>query len=857
MADIGTAYVQIEPTAKGIAGKLSGEFSAAGEASGKSFSGGFGKIVAGAGAVVTGAVAAGTAAVGKFAISAVETGKEFDAAMSQVAATMGMTSDDIEKNVDGAGDKFQALRDKAQQMGAETNFSMTQAAEGLNILAMSGFDSTQSIDMLEDVLHLAAAGGIDMANSAGYISGAMKGFNDETKTSADYADLMAKGATLANTSVEQLGEAISSGAASAATYGQSADSMTISLLRLAEQNEVGSAASTALAAAMKNLYTPSDQAKEALRELGVEAYKDGKALDFNDVVNNLSAALADYSEEEANAYKQTIFGIQGLDAFNKMAVTSTEKQEEWAAALAGSGGEAAKQYETMTDNLVGDIDIWNSALDGFKGAISDQITPTIREFVQFGSDGLGKLTEAFKEGGLSGAVDMLGSILSEGIAKITSMLPGMVEAGMQLISALGQGLMANLPQLTSAAVDIIMMLAQYIIEALPSLIEAAAQIILQLATGIAEALPTLIPTIVEVLLTIVQYLIENIDLIIQAGISLFMGLVNGLIEALPILIEKLPELVQQICDALIQNLPLIIQAIFQINMAVWQALIENAPMLISALIEIAGMLIATLVELAPQILAELANGLMQVLAMFAEYGAKFVSWVVENGAQIIQAFVAWLSKLPERLGYYAGLAIGTFIKFMNELPGKISTLLTTVLNKVIAFGKNFMEQGPKIAKQFATGLINNIKELPKKLVEVGKNIVAGIWQGIQDAWSSFSEGVSSLFGGLIDGLKEGLGINSPSKVFAKEVGQWIPAGIAQGIENGMSVLNGAMSDLTMSISPAGMDDMGTVYAQRSGMTTSLGKTYTFNNTFNIDGAQDPEALAQYLVGTLKRQARMA
>lgn len=331
--------------------------------------------------------AAGAAAVGAFGVASVKTSMEFDSAMSQVAATMGLTTADIENNVGGAGDTFAALSDKAKEMGASTNYSATEAAEGLNILAMSGYDAETSMGMLGDVLHLAAAGGMDMASAAGYVSGTMKGFNDATKDSGYYADLMAKGATLANTSVQQLGEAMSAGAAGAASYSQTADSMTVSLLRLAEQGEVGAAAGTALAAAMKNLYTPTDQAKQVLEQLGVNAYDPvtHKARDFNTVVDELSEALSGYSEEEANAYKQTIFGIQGLDAYNKMAVTGVERQKEWAEALAGASegaGEAAKQYETMTDNLQGDLDILSSSFDAFKQNLGDQLMPVVRNLVQ-------------------------------------------------------------------------------------------------------------------------------------------------------------------------------------------------------------------------------------------------------------------------------------------------------------------------------------------------------------------------------------------------------------------------------------------------------------------------------------------
>lgn len=330
---------------------------------------------------------AGVAAVGAFGVSAVKTGMEFESSMSQVAATMGMSASDIANNVNGAGDTFAALSEKAREMGGTTVYSASEAAEGLNILAMSGYDAEQSMSMIEDVLHLAAAGSMDMGSAAAYVSGAMKGFNDASKDSGYYADLMAQGATLANTSVAQLGEAMSSGAATAASYGQTADSMTLSLLRLAEQGEVGSAAGTALAAAMKDLYTPTDQARAALDELGVSAYdSEGKARDFNTVVNELEASMEGMTDEQKAAYKQTIFGIQGLNAYNKMVVTSKDKQDEWSAALASASdgmGAAAQQYDTMTDNLQGALDGLKSAFSELKIQVSEKLAPHLQTLVEW------------------------------------------------------------------------------------------------------------------------------------------------------------------------------------------------------------------------------------------------------------------------------------------------------------------------------------------------------------------------------------------------------------------------------------------------------------------------------------------
>lgn len=526
-----------------------------------------GALKAGAKAGVA-ALAAGSAAVSAFAASSVKTGISFDTSMSQIAATLGLTVDDINNNVNGAGDTFDALRAKALEMGSATNFSADQAADGLNILAMSGFSAEESMSMIEDVLHLAAAGSMDLASAAGYVSGAMKGFSDDTKDAGYYADLMAKGATLADTSVQELGEAMSSGAAGAAAYNQSANSMTVALLRLAEQGESGAAAGTALAAAMKNIYTPTDQAKKALKALGIAAYdENGAARDFNTVVDELTESLSGMNDEQANTYKQTIFGIQGLDAYNKMAVTTTEKTNGWRESLATASegmGEAAKQYETMTDNLQGDIDILNSAINVLKIAVSDKLTPTIREFVQFGSDSFSRLTKAFTKNGLSGAMDEFGKILSEGVKMIVDMLPDIISAGAKLIKSFGEGIINNLPLIANTAVEIIMTLVDNISSNgnIKEFINAGFAIIQSLATSLSKALPELIPAVVDIIFQIVDALTdpENLKMLIEAALKIIIALAEGIIKAIPKLLEAAVKLMEKFTEGIVKAIVKVAEA---------------------------------------------------------------------------------------------------------------------------------------------------------------------------------------------------------------------------------------------------------------------------------------------------------
>lgn len=366
-----------------------------------------------------------------------EVSGSFESAMSQVAATMGVSFEEVKEQADFA-----------KEMGAATSFSAVESAEGLNILAMAGLDANEQMAALPTVLNLAAAGAMDMATSAGYVTGIVKGFSDSMDHADYYADLMAKGASIANTSVSQLGDAMSQSAATASGYGQTADSVTLSLLRLAEQNVVGQTAATSLNRAMADLYTPTGDAKIALDELGVSMYDIyGNARDFNDVVDDLNAALSNYSAEEANALKNTIFTTNGLNAFNKMTVSTSETIEKFKTELQGAGGSAAKQAATQLDNMNGELTIMNSALEGVQISMGelwqDEMTGLYRE----GGELLGLLNTFIKENpglikGLTAGIGTLGA-LATGIAAVSAgMKVASAAAGLFSISVAGIPLMA-------------------------------------------------------------------------------------------------------------------------------------------------------------------------------------------------------------------------------------------------------------------------------------------------------------------------------------------------------------------------------------------------------------------------------
>lgn len=605
-------------------------------------SSGFGDVLkdglATAAGLAVDALKAAAEAAFDFAKASVEVGMDFDASMSQIAATMGITVEDLHADYHEASETAQKaqddmfmLREIAKEMGAQTAFSATEASEGLNILAMAGYDAEQSCEMIADVLDLASAGSLDLASSAKFVTGAMKGFADETKDSQYYADLIAKGATMAATDVNALGDALSGSAANAAALGQDAEGVTAALLRLADQGMTGSEAATGLSRAMADIYTATPAGAAALEELGVQAYDaSGKERDFNDVVQDLNNSLANMSAEEANAYKNAIFTSNGLKVFNKMIVTSAEKTDAWSDALANASGSAAAQAEVMMDNLSGDMKKFGSAAEGLKIAVSDALSPALREFVQFGAEAVGDIAFQFENNGVAGAIEEFAKMIPQAIEKF---LPGIIRTTSNIVRQLVDALPEMLQAVGTAVPELISGARQIA----PALVKAAKRMIKMLSEGLAKSLPEMIPAIVEIAFEIVDVLTDpdTLGLLVDAAIEITIALADGLINAMPEIIDRAPEIIENLCTALIDNLPKLLDA-------AWTLISKFAEYLLD------GKNIDKIATAAFDIIVNLYDSIVGALWKVAEFCRKIVQKIADEiglgdywkmGADIIDEFM--------------------------------------------------------------------------------------------------------------------------------------------------------------------------------------------------------------------------
>ena len=612
------------------------------------------------GKVAKTAMVAGSAAAAAFTKTSIDSGMNFDTAMSQVAATMGTTVNKIEN-----------VKAKAEEMGRTTKYTATEAAEGMNILAQAGLSADEQISGIGTVLNLASAGAMSLEESASYTAGAVKGFGDSMGNASYYADLMAKGATLANTDVRGLGEAFSGSAATAKNYGQAADSVTLSLLRLAEQNVTGSEASTALNRAMADLYTPTDDASKALDQLGVSAYKsNGEAKDFNDLVDELNGSLQGMTAEQKNNALATIFTTQGLQAFNKMTASSDATVQKFWKGIQDSSGSAAQQAATQLDNLQGDITLLSSATEGLQLAFYNTFSGTIRGAIKGITSEVSGLAEAMESGGISGAL----SKLAQDAINFSGQLPGLTKIGGDLINGLISSVTQNSGSITTAVSQLLNNLASTISTGLNVFTSVGVNLLTTIANGMTQGIPTFLGQALPMLTQFTESLRSNAGKLINAGLTLIQNIAQGLINSIPVLIAYVP--------TIITNLAGIIN--------------DNAPKILATGVTIITNLAIGLVRAIPLLIANLPKIITAIVSVFTAF-----NWF-SLGKNIVTGIIKGVKNLPSLLkgaaknavngfkGAFKGNGILSAVKgAFTKIPSAVKSIFTKAVSLVKSFPGRF------------------------------------------------------------------------------------------------------------------------------------------------------------------------
>lgn len=521
----------------------------------------------------------------------------------------------------------------------------------------------------------------------------------------------------------------------------------------------------ALAAGIAAIGTAAIGAGKALVEMSV-----GAAAYADEILT--TATVTGMSTESLQAYK---YAAELIDTdLETVTKTMAKNIKSMDAARAGTGA-AAEAYQRLGISVVdagghlrdGEAVYWE-AIDALgrisneteRDALAMQIfgksARELNPLIEQGSAGFAALTEEAKR---------MGAVLSdEQLADL-----GAFDDSIQRLKA-GSAAAKNalglvlLPQLQALADDGVSLIGEFT----RGLLDAGGDF-----NKISEVIGQAVGGLADMLMT-------NLPRFIQVGLDIATSIGKAILDNLPAIIESASLIVATLLQALIDALPALSDGAVQLVLTLTQGIIDNLPALVAAAIE----MIVTLAEGLAEALPELIPSVVEAILLIVQV-------LLTNMDKILEAAFAIIQGLAEGL-------LNALPQLLDALPEIITSIVDFITDNL----PEIIAMGVELIVQLAVGLIKAIPQLVAKLpqiiaaiitglgkavvavVEIGVNIVKGLWEGIKSMGRWIKDKVSDFIGGIVDGVKGLLGINSPSVVFAG-IGENMGQGIGVGFNAAM------------------------------------------------------------------------
>lgn len=545
----------------------------------------------------------------------------------------------------------------------------------------------------------------------------------------------------------------------------------------------------------------------------MKTYADQTVYDL-DTVSNTTAQLAANGIQDYTGLTQAAGNLNAVaggnaDTFKSVAMVLTQ--------TAGAGKLTTENWNQMADAIPGASGKLQEALEkngAYTGNFRDAMAQgqiTADEFNQAIMD-LG-FTDAAQQAATStttfeGAMGNLEAAVTDGLMQIYDSIGSENVTG--FINSISDGVSAIIPTIKDGI--------SWLKDNLPT--------IAPMLAGIAAALGTImVAQKVEALvtafkswktategMTIAQRLLNAAQL--ASPIGLVIGLVAGLVAAIVVLWNTNEGFRNAVTSA-------------------WQGIQEfvgNAVQAIGGFFSNLGTTISQL----PQMFSDWLNNVITTVTGWvssmasnaASAGSQFVSNVVSfvqnlpaNVASflgnVISNVVGWASSMASSALSAGSQFLSNAIKFVSQLPGRIVAFLTKIISSLGAWAGQMASRGAEGARRMFDAVVNGLASLPGRILSIGSDIVHGIWNGISGAAGWLADKVKGFASGILDGMKNALGIHSPSRLFRDQVGKYIAQGIGEGFESEMGNVTRQMQDAMPDASALSIDGAMTSAAYQS------------------------------------------
>ena len=833
---------------------------------------------------------------------------------AEVDKTMTLTNNTMKNSESEAKMLSQAMKDAA----SNSTYGMKDAAEATLNFARAGLDAQQAADTLAPAMNLAAGEGGNLDTVSAGLVATINGFHGTFDQAGQYADVFAAACNNSALDVDSLSSSMSIAAPVFSSAGYTVKDAAAYLGIMANQGIDANKAATSLKTGLSRLVAPAKQGGDMMDKLGISVTNaDGSMKGADLVVAELHDKFKDLSESEQIAAASAIFGknqmapwlalinaapedvgklyneLSGaslaIDSFtgklkeNGVDVDKVKKNlkelgvsnKEFEMALNSSGGNAEKfayNLESMTKEGV-DSDEIIKALGGDLGVFQtalDQTAGTTESMANAMMSGFGGSLEKLKS-----SIDVAVTSLGEALAPTISAIAEKIQQAVDWFNSLNESQQQMIAKvgLVVAAIGPALAIVGTVIGAIGGIISAIGTVLVvgaPLIAGIGAVLAALGPVglVIGAVVAAGVLLYKNWDTIkekatevwnavketvskvwegIKAAVSEKMEAIKSFISnawnniktGVTNVLNAIKTTVSNVWNAIKTAITTVLNGIKTVITTVWKAYTT----LIQTELNLIKTVVTTVWNAIKTVVTTVLNTIKTVITTAWNAIKTTVTTVVNALKTAIQTAWNGIKSVVE--------SVGNAIK--TTVTNAWNAIKTAVVNAVTNMKTALKTKWDEIKQQ-----VKNIFTADN-FIDLGKNIVTGIISGITKKAKDLYDSLKNLASEALSAAKKKLKSNSPSKLFRDEVGQWIPAGIAVGIDKNLDYVTSALDNMVNTMVPEVNSALsGTVPG--SAMTGNTTTTNYGGVTINVN-AQDGQSareIAQevsYILNTQVAQQR--
>ncbi|MCP8970575.1 phage tail tape measure protein [Ectobacillus ponti] len=684
---------------------------------------------------------------------------DFESGLSKVGALAGASKDDLK-----------ALSATALELGAKTSQTSTQVVQGMQTLAHYGFNAQQIMSAMPGILSSVEASGEDFAVVADTVASALNTWKMKAEETGRVSDVLAAVANQTAAGMVDMQYAFKYAAAPAASLGITMEQLSAAIGIMANNGIRGETAGTSLRASLLRLADPPKEAAAQLRELGVHVVDSGgKFVGLKSIVEQLGHGMNGMTDAQKVAAMSTIFGTEAVSGMLAIVNAGPQELDNLTKSLQNSGGASAEAAKKMKDNLGGSLDNLKGSVETVQIKFGEALAPAIRS-----------VTEA-----INGLVNKFNA-LSPGTQQFIAVAV-VVTTALILLTAVVGFLVSGLGALVVVEWAVIAPIIGII-----AAVVAAIAIIVIIAAVIIQHWGQIKQFTIDTWTTVSSWLSGVWASIVGIAMSVW-GAVTGFFTAVWTGIQNVFTTVLGVIQGIISAVFTAVGSDIQNIFNGYMAFFTNVWTLIKNIFLGALLLIVDLFTFNFSAMQKDAEAIWNNIL-----GALQGIW-----SSIKQIFFSELDIVKQALSSaWSAISGGTAaawngIKdFFSSMWSGIKSIFSSAWDWLKSIVSNSSSSVIRTAEDMGNNLINTFKNID--LVEIGRNIIQGLINGIGSMASSVWKKVTDIADSVTNGLRKALDIHSPSRV-TEDLGEFTGQGFAIGIQNTVDHVVRSSNDLAKAV----------------------------------------------------------